>query len=629
MVNRLPGFGLDEGDDVRGFAGAGGNVLIDGVRPASKTDTLENQLARIPAAQVERIEVIRGGAPGIDMQGRSLVANIVRRRADTLQQTLIGRLEWFTEDGRVLPGWRYELTRQAGRRTLDFSMGRLISYDDSTGLGFRTRRDPAGQLFLRETVGNENDGWGHFGRAEFKTPLLDGTLRLNGSLTENDFKPEAHFSGTFGRLDVTDNEGGVEAELGGNYTRELGARWSMELVGLEKRATSDYLSESKGYENERFFAEDETGERIGRAVLKHRRTDALSFEAGGEVAFNFLEGTVELTVDDATVPLPFNDVRGEEDRNEIFALANWRPFTGLTLEGGVRYETSTIRQIGDGAQERSFEYLKPRLLATWTPDPRHTVRFRAERELGQLDFGDFISTANLTTGVVAAGNPDLEPDKTWVYELTGERRFWDTGSVVATLRHEQITDVSDRVPIEVLNDDGSIDVFEAPGNIGEGTNDELEVDVTLPLKRLGVEGGELKADLTWRKSEVTDPTTGENRRISGQRPDVLEVTYRHDLPARNLVFNFTWFDGWRETYYNFDQVNRFHIPQFAEASVEYKPRSDTSITFFLANLGRFEFDRRREVYEGRRDEAPLEFVENRSNRSQVRAILRVRRTLGA
>ena len=37
-------------------------------------------LQRIPAASVERIEVIRGSAPGIDMQGQSVVANVVRKK---------------------------------------------------------------------------------------------------------------------------------------------------------------------------------------------------------------------------------------------------------------------------------------------------------------------------------------------------------------------------------------------------------------------------------------------------------------------------------------------------------------------------------------------------------------------
>src|SRR6185436_20195390 len=47
MINRLPGFTLIAGDQVRGFAGAAGNVLIDGQRPTSKTDNLQDILARV------------------------------------------------------------------------------------------------------------------------------------------------------------------------------------------------------------------------------------------------------------------------------------------------------------------------------------------------------------------------------------------------------------------------------------------------------------------------------------------------------------------------------------------------------------------------------------------------------
>ena len=72
MIARLPSFNLENNNDVtRGFAGSAGNVLVDGARPAAKTDDLNTILQRIPAAHVERIEVIRGGAPGIDMQGQA------------------------------------------------------------------------------------------------------------------------------------------------------------------------------------------------------------------------------------------------------------------------------------------------------------------------------------------------------------------------------------------------------------------------------------------------------------------------------------------------------------------------------------------------------------------------------
>lgn len=46
MVNRVPGFSVQDGDGSRGFEGAVGNVLINGSRPASKNDTGSSVLSR-------------------------------------------------------------------------------------------------------------------------------------------------------------------------------------------------------------------------------------------------------------------------------------------------------------------------------------------------------------------------------------------------------------------------------------------------------------------------------------------------------------------------------------------------------------------------------------------------------
>src|SRR5688572_32043796 len=61
MLRRVPGFTLRTLDpERRGFAGAVGNVLIDGEQPSAKSQLLEDILQRIPASQVVRVEVWRG-----------------------------------------------------------------------------------------------------------------------------------------------------------------------------------------------------------------------------------------------------------------------------------------------------------------------------------------------------------------------------------------------------------------------------------------------------------------------------------------------------------------------------------------------------------------------------------------
>ena len=46
--------------------------------------------------------------------------------------------------------------------------------------------------------------------------------------------------------------------------------------------------------------------------------------------------------------------------------------------------------------------------------PQNQVRFRFERELGQLDFGDFAASSELEDDNVYGGNVDLEPEQRWI-----------------------------------------------------------------------------------------------------------------------------------------------------------------------------------------------------------------------
>ena len=114
MINRIPGFSFDGGDQVRGFAGAAGNVLIDGQRPTIKTDSLDSVLSRIPIAQVERIDIVRGGAPGIDMQGRTVIANVIVKKQDTFQQVISAGGLLYAKTGDTIPTYSYQATKRVG-----------------------------------------------------------------------------------------------------------------------------------------------------------------------------------------------------------------------------------------------------------------------------------------------------------------------------------------------------------------------------------------------------------------------------------------------------------------------------------------------------------------------------------
>lgn len=239
MLARMPGFSFDGGDsDVRGFSGASGNVLIDGRRPTGKSESLETILRRLPARAVVRIELIRPGAPGVDMQGRGLIANVVRVRETTTR----GRLEASNAhhpDGVTAPRLAGELSRRRGDRLLELSASTGRTVDDEKGEGPRLWTRPDGTV-QRDALYREDKGARVIeAAAGYERGVLGGKLRLDA--TAKDEKTRADIRETERRPDpsvetVVENEHVAEAELGGRFERGLSSRWSLEAQALRHGA---------------------------------------------------------------------------------------------------------------------------------------------------------------------------------------------------------------------------------------------------------------------------------------------------------------------------------------------------------------------------------------------------------
>lgn len=626
MVERLPGFTVDTGDSVRGFEGAAGNVLIDGQRPSSKSDNLEEILRRVPASQVARIDLIRGGAPGIDMQGQSVLANVVRK-TDGGFRGLVAVSETLSYDGRHAPGVRLEGSgvRYGLAWEAAFVTGKGI--DDWSGDGARRRLDPAGRPLITGFVDGEGGFTNTTLTAAAEAPLLGGKLRVNGRYNASPWDySEVNRTDVPNRiLEINrDEEPSESYELGARYSRPLSARFDVELIGLRQTEAEHFRGIFRSPAEAVDFALDkDTGETIGRGVAKFRQNDRLSWELGAETAFNSLESRTRFVLDGLAVRLPAADVRVEETRREMFLKSVWRPLPALTLEGSVRRETSDISSSGDVALEKTLTFTKPRLMVAWAPNAATQVRFRLERAVSQLDFGDFVANSSLSTGVLTAGNPDLEPEQAWVSELAVERRIWSSGAIVATIRHSTLSDVVDRAPVF-----GPSGVFDAPANIGEGVRDELVLDVTLPLDRVFVPRGLIKAQATWRRSAVTDPTTGQEREISGDRPVDFDIQFSQDLPAWRMNWGVNVNGGWRRTSYRSDQIDIMKVKTAVTPFVDWKPRPDLVIRAEIQNATERGVRRTRYVYSGPRSANGLAFVDDRDIQFGWMFYLRVRKTLG-
>lgn len=624
MITRLPGFLLDIGNpDARGLAGTAGNVLIDGARPTSKSDTLDAVLRRISAVSVARIELIRGGAPGIDMQGRAVVANVVLRRSSR-REIVVESNAYAYPDGFIAPQIKAQFTKRDGDRQTEVAL--LVTNDRSgqTTHGFRTQVDKNDVPIQRATL----DLADHYRVANLRgtiiRPVLGGSLRVNALVDYTQLADDQRTTIVAGAGDNehdTDDTHLPSGELGFTWTGKVGPRSELEVTGLQRlNHTSFNAASLTGTDSSTFDSVSTGSESVLRGIYRFRANPRWAFEGGGEIAYNVLDSLSHFADQGIAIPLPNAAIRVDELRAEVFGQAAWRPSGRLTAEAGLRVELSRIGETGDTNSARAFRYVKPRLQLTWQPATGHQLRLRIEREVGQLNFGDFAASTEITLGTVTGGNAQLRPQTDTVFEAVYELRFWNKGVVELTASHIAYQNVIDDIPL--------LGGFDATGNIGDGTQDQAKVNITMPFDRLGWKNSLLNLRGSWTSSRVTDPLTGQRRPLAYNEPFTCYVGFSQDLKRGRFSYGFMHdcnvdhFSTYRSS-----QVRTVIAQPFMTIYGQWKPSAKLTLRLDLGNATNSSLRTLRDVYGGPRETAPLLFREERNTRRGRYLYLQVRRVL--
>lgn len=623
MIQSLPGFAFRDTDGSRGYSGAAGNVLIDGRRPSSKTTQLRSLLRQIPVNLVERVELIRAGTPGVDMQGLPLIANVVRRKGASSTLALESLLKAYT-NGDLGPTLRAEGSRREGERFIEYAAEvRRERPDEEAGDGPISRRTGDGSLLRSGRY--VADYWTERAQASgnLEQGLASGTLRVNASVAyrndvDRDITTQTDMAGLEARETVDEGRRVRTLGLGVDYDGQLGPTTSFQVLALQSLEWEDDRSQRDAAGSRQVSDEGaQAGESILRGTWRWQRSAAATVEAGAESAFNFLDARSALTRDSVSVALPAANVRVSELRGEAFATLVWQATATLSLDLGLRAETSRIETRGDVSNRNDFSFLKPRAQATWAVRDGTRLRLGVEREVGQLDFDDFAAGSEFANDTVNAGNPDLEPERAWVHELALEQDLPASGSLTLGYKRYDLEKVLDFVLVQG---------FAAPGNIGSGTRGELAATVSLPLKRGETDLGRFTITGTWRHSSVTDPLTGQARGISGEKPFEGDVTYTRDFPHLKGTFGLRGELTSRETQYRIDQVISERRGDLWRAYWDWRAGPRWLFRAQVENMAARDLRRDRVIYDGLRSSGSVAGRENRSARFDPFLTLRVRRT---
>jgi len=640
MILQVPGFQLDDGASDRGFASSAGNVLINDRRPSTKQDLLSAILARIPSSQVERIELLRGQVRNIDLQGQSVVANVILLDVDQAAVRWSAGYRYNLDFGSTTEGgisvsnrWR-DVKYNTGVQLRDLSRGDFTpqSVYDGDGNLTEERFDVLDMKGNRGTV-NLNAAV-PFGETSvrFNTKLFretrDGervserTPQAPGSLPTEERFPEEHERINF--------EVGIDAERtlrAGLLGKAIFLYTDHDETGADGQIS---LDETGAQVRERHSETDtQATETIARVELVWSGATDHTVQANLERAVNSLDNTLLQTEDTGAGPViievPGANSRVEEVRWNVLLKDTWT-LGDYQFEYGLGAEVSTITQTGDAELERDFSFLKPEFSLTYAAEQGEQTRISLRRTVSQLDFTDFVSSSIFEDDNLALGNPDLKPETTWKLEFEHERRFGQDNVVKFTVFHDWVSDVEDLLPLAPILDP----TLEAPGNIGDGRRWGVELESTWSLDQLGLKGAKIDVNARWQDSSVEDPVTGEDRVFTSRRrfgklfplefyvenEYAIAVDFRQDFEDARVAW------GWDVRTRGERPIFRVNELDIGDDGTEFNMFVETTRWFDLkfsiiaGNILDAPETRDRTIYEGLRDLSP---VESREIRSRYRA----------
>ena len=536
MAQQIPGFSIESGNGERGLGQADTNVLINGQRISGKSNGPVEALRRIPAEEVVRLELVDGAS--LDIGGLSgQVLNVITRSTGGITGQFRYSAEWRSfgvpfrwGDGQIsLAGggekseWTLSFENDAGRRgnqgieRVFDADGNLIDTRDEKSF-FNSDRPVLSGSYSR-TAANGN------------------IVNLVGQLGANIFRQgeDSLRSGSISAVDRSRNFRAGEDE----YNFELGADYSfgfgpgrLKLIGYHRYEDSPTYSfvetiyaDDRPREATRFTRDADEGETILRGEYSFPGLGG-DFQFAAEGVKNFLDIESAFEQSDASgelQPVDFDgaSARVEEDRAET-SLTYSRALSDtfqLQLSAGGEY--SRISQSGELGQTRTF--YRPSGFASfdWKANPRLNLSGRVAREVGQLNFFDFIASTNLDQDRVNVTNANLVPPQSWLFELEATQSLDAYGSLNLRIFREDFSDVVDQIPIEGGG--------EAPGNVDSASVTGIGGEVTVLFDPIGVRGLRLDGEFELADSEIIDPLTGTPRDLSNFRYMFVDVEVRQDF----------------------------------------------------------------------------------------------------
>jgi outer membrane receptor protein involved in Fe transport len=564
MLDRIPGISLGGGGPGgrggdRGL-GTGGNLLINGQRIAGKGNSARDQLDRITAAEVDRIEIIRDTSGALNVRGASEVINVILLASQSRSSTTVELVNRLNHDDTLETGGSVAWSQQVGNFQALVNLEARPNYEnrDNREVRLGPNNELVGTLF--ET--NIRDQQEHTLSTNLSYSLGAHRMQLNALISEGDHPRPVRRdfvdftdAGLVNRIEEEDvNKEERNWEVGGDYEFSFddGSRLSVLFVanneirntvrerysanpaevGLSKNLFIDSRQERQEFivqGNYNFSINEAQSLRVGIESADTQLDSSLLIGSsfGSEPASTSVGGLSPLL----SVSNPGTKV--QEIRYEGFAFHNWTLSDRSSLESSLVYETSEISQTGAVSKTRDFQFWRPSFDYRFNITENFRFRGTVKRSVSQLSFSSFAATTNEEDRDLnaLAGNPELEPQTSWDYEGQLEYRLPNDGGVISSsISYSDIDNYIGRINATIDPEEP----LSATGNVAPAKRWAMFNRASIRLNKLNLPNAILGVTLGLFDSEIIDPFLKTKQRIGGR--GFAGINFRHDITSLGLSY---------------------------------------------------------------------------------------------
>ncbi len=540
LIRKLPGIdagehGADGGMNARarGMSRDAVQFLVNGERPTANARFALTEVGRMPAEELERVEILRGGSAEFGGAAPITVNLVMRRpvaRAATSVKLAAGQRgdlnnAQFTASRSGGEGgfsWLLPLTLNRHAMPVDQSLARSLP-------GGALQQDAErGRYGLREFIFSPRLAW----------RSAAGQLTLWPSIYYNEGDRDTRTQRSDGsqRHDSEDNRIRIARLRSEAEWRAWGGKWTGRAAIMQGQRDADRLRQggtAAWQETERREDRERSASlRFDRPVGDHLLSAGLDAARHARDDWQALSGAYA------------GDTRfaGSAGQGTLWLQDEWAIADALTLTGGLRGERMAIR-----AQERDSSHgaVDPSLALRWEAAPgwvarsslSGAIRFPKLDELTRV--ASRSALANTPLEPDRGGNPWLRPERVANLEAGLERHV--TGGVLGINTYLRRT--RDFIERRTLWESGRW--VDRPYNEGDARHWGLELSAKLTGEAPWLQGligrqGSLRANFTLPRGRVDDAVLGITRAPRELPRYTFSLGYEGSLPQWQSTWGFQW-----------------------------------------------------------------------------------------